>query len=273
MAAAPGLPSASNGAARRTWPDGHRTAARLLQHAFDALYPPACAWCSAPLPAIHPDSPTDGIEFCAPCQAAIEAAAGGPCCRKCGSPIGPGLPDDGCAECRGAAFPFRETVRLGVYDGVLRAVCLRGKEQGGALALRHAARLLVLRRRDRLGGLGAEVVVPVPQHPWDRWRRPHNSAELIAAELARALDLDCLPWLLRKVRLTTRQHQLTSALRRNNLAGAFRASSRHELDGLSVLLVDDVMTTGTTARIATRALLESGARRVDVAVLARTARA
>jgi predicted amidophosphoribosyltransferase len=115
----------------------------------------------------------------------------------------------------------------------------------------------------------------VPLH-WLRLAlRRYNQAALLARALARATDRPCIPDLLRRVRRTPSQGRLGRAERQRNVAGAFRPHPRHldRLAGARVLLVDDVLTTGSTARAAAKALLAAGAAAVDVVTLARVVRA
>ncbi len=115
--------------------------------------------------------------------------------------------------------------------------------------------------------LGISLIVPVPQHWMRRVLASHNSAELIARRLAKRLKVRCNGHILIKTRRTPRQALLTPSARRTNLRSAFIAS--RPVDGCRILLVDDVLTTGTTADRAARALREAGAEHVWVAVAAR----
>jgi ComF family protein len=100
-----------------------------------------------------------------------------------------------------------------------------------------------------------------------RWWRGYNQSEALARPLAARLGLACHPSALRRIRNTPQQTTQTATARLDNVRNAFRA--RAGLTGRTVLLVDDVMTTGSTVAEATRALRRAGARRVVVAVLAR----
>ena len=120
-----------------------------------------------------------------------------------------------------------------------------------------------------------DVIVPMPLHWRKRWQRGFNQSELLAREIGRRTQTpvrNCL----RRVRSTASQAGLTSAKRRKNVSGAFqttrRAKHRKALDGLSVLLIDDVMTTGATAASCARALKRGGARQVTLLTLARVDR-
>jgi ComF family protein len=114
-----------------------------------------------------------------------------------------------------------------------------------------------------------DLVVPVPLHWRRRWQRGYNQSAALAHGLASGLRLPCRPRALRRIRSTPMQTQQTPAARRHNLRGAFRAMPA--VKDYSVLLVDDVLTTGSTVSEASRALLQAGARCVTVAVVARAA--
>jgi ComF family protein len=120
----------------------------------------------------------------------------------------------------------------------------------------------------RLRSAGVDVVVPIPLH-WRRyWSRGYNQAAAVGREVAGGLGV-MFGSLLRRVRHTPQQVQPSAAARRENVRGAFRVRRGASLSGRSVLLVDDVMTTGSTVREAARTLREGGAIRVVVAILAR----
>jgi ComF family protein len=120
----------------------------------------------------------------------------------------------------------------------------------------------------RLRDLGAEVVIPVPLHWWRHWRRGYNQSEALARALARKLRLPCRPNWLRRIRHTPQQTRQTPSGRLVNVKGAFRSSAAAALKGKTILLVDDVLTTGSTCNEAAHVLRMAGAARVAVAVLA-----
>jgi ComF family protein len=127
--------------------------------------------------------------------------------------------------------------------------------------------LLAVERRDVLEAFGAELIVPVPTHWTRRLWRGYNQCEAIGRGLARRMGLPLAPNCLRRVRRTQLQNGDETA-RRKNVRGAFRASG-NVLQGRTILLVDDVFTTGATLHESARALRDAGAGRVVVAVLAR----
>ena len=117
--------------------------------------------------------------------------------------------------------------------------------------------------------LRSDLVAPVPLH-WRRtWWRGYNQAAAVAEQLARMIGVPSSRRCLRRIRHTPQQLQPSAAARRENVRGAFRVRRGANVVGKRILLVDDVMTTGSTASEASRTLREAGAVEVAVAVLAR----
>jgi ComF family protein len=117
----------------------------------------------------------------------------------------------------------------------------------------------------------ADVIVPVPLHRWRLWWRRFNQAMALGSVVSARSGVSCDPFLLARVKRTRRQVGLTKAQRQENLQGAFRVppEAKTRLKGRRVLLVDDVLTTGSTANAASRALLRGGAATVDILAFAR----
>jgi ComF family protein len=120
----------------------------------------------------------------------------------------------------------------------------------------------------------ADVVVPVPLHRGRLWQRRFNQSAQLARMIATGIGKPFAATALRRVRPTRQQVGLSSSERDRNVRGAFRVDPRHTaaIAGRRVLLVDDVYTTGATAKAATRTLLRAGAAAVDVLVFARVVR-
>lgn len=189
-------------------------------------------------------------------------------CRRCSAPIGPFLdPSVPCGFCRRDRLSFEGAFTADEYKDAIRSAVLAAKRPGGRRAAVWLADRLWERRGGEMAALGIGLVVPVPQHWTRRLVASHNTAELIGRRLAGRLAVRFSRHVLLKVRRTPTQARLTPTERRANLRKAFAASQR--LDGVRVLLADDVLTTGTTADRASRALLEVGAAAVWVAAAAR----
>jgi ComF family protein len=225
------------------------------------LYPGLCAVCSRPLG----DRPGD---FCDECRTALLDDPN-PACPRCASTLGQYLPvGERCPRCQDESFQFDRVIRLGTYDGARREVILRMKHGRYEALSESVGELWAQHTADRLKGVGAVTVVPIPLHWRRRWQRGYNQAEVLARALASRLHLTCDTRWLRRVRPTPKQTDVAPSARRGNVRGAFRAAHSSKWRGATVLLVDDVLTTGSTASDAARALREAGAARVSVAVLA-----
>lgn len=234
--------------------------------AVEFLYPPACRLCDADLP---PTSPGDRSRaFCEACLAQLQHQPGEECPRCGGVASGPAS-IAGCGWCREDRFAFDAVARLGPYEQSLKSAVVKGKQAEGAGVVAGLAELVYRRNQSRWTELAPDLVVPVPLHRWQALWRPHNPAELLALHWARRLNIPCATHILQKRRWTAAQSGLTPAQRRVNLKNVFSISDPQTVVGRTVLLADDVLTTGSTANEASRSLQAAGARRVVVAVIAR----
>ena len=235
-----------------------------LGDAVDALaFPRICPIC---------DADADYSAFCPPCRAELLDAAG-PACPRCAMPVGPfARIDRGCSECRGRSLGFDAAVALGPYQGPIRSLCLRLKHERDAWLARWVAALVAEARRP---DLRAEIaagawVVPIPLHWTKQFARGYNQAEALALGLGRSWKLPVRSPLRRTVR-TDALALLSRTERAKIMKNAFavRRRFRTGLAGRTVLLVDDILTSGATAGAASRALKRSGAARVVVVAIGR----
>jgi ComF family protein len=193
-----------------------------------------------------------------------------PTCPRCSSTVGPNLVlDQGCPECRDSQFAFDGAFRMAPYDGPLREVILRMKHWTGEELVEVIATLWARQMAPRLLPLAPAMVVPVPLHWTRHWWRGFNQSAILAACLAQELSVPCHARLLRRVRRTRQQKQQQSAAaRRENVKQAFQAAHDADLAGKTILLVDDVLTSGETANESARALRKHKPKAIYVAVLA-----
>lgn len=240
-----------------------------LVEAFDALlFPWSCAIC---------DAPGDSGPFCVTCRRdllAQSARFAEVACPRCGLRVGPYANlDRGCGACRGRSIGFDAVVAFGNYEGPLRELCLMLKHEREAWLARWLTELLAEARVDVLGALPADAcVAPIPLH-WQRyWKRGYNQADALARELAKHLNRPyCNP--LRRVVATEKLAARSATDRREIMHKVFRVKPWARISGRTVILVDDVLTTGATCADAARTLRKAGAKQIVVAVLARTERA
>lgn len=232
-----------------------------VRDCVDFLFPPICSLCQVEI-----ESPQ---LLCDSCRQLVVGKKMD-ICRRCCAPVGPHLDTTaGCVHCRKDPFPFERVLALGAYDGPLRNACLRMKHDSTDRVARALTGLLLDRWGEEMRSWNVDVIVPVPAHWTTRIGRAPRPANAIAERVASFLMAPCDLHILRKSRRTPSQSSLSPTRRRENLRGAFRRVAGVNLSGSRVLLVDDVLTTGTTAARSARVLKEAGAETVHVAVIAR----
>jgi ComF family protein len=237
---------------------------RALRYATDSVLSvvlaPTCAACGKLL-----DYPTHGA-VCQPCWHSIRPLTS-PLCDRCGDPLPTwrsfSLPLSVCPRCRRTICRVDRTRAIGEYDGALRAIIHAIKYEGRRSLARPLAELMRIRGADVLKG--ADGLVPVPLHRSRRRERGFNQA----ADLARHLDLP-VHEALRRLRATASQIGLPAAQRHRNVRNAFGITrAARGLVGSTIVLIDDVTTTGATLEACALALKEAGIREVRALTAAR----
>jgi competence protein ComFC len=239
--------------------------ASLIRDVLDGILqlalPATCILCNRIADAEH-------FPVCDSCRSHLAANAKD-VCPRCAASVGPfANVDNGCPSCKKQTFRFSQAIRLGPYEGYLRHAILRMKEPAGERIAEIVGAFWAGYGKSLLQSLQIDAIVPIPLHWWRRWRRGYNQSEVLAQALAGGLHLPCRSDWLRRVRNTPRQVEQSAAQRRENVRNAFQAGRPQELKNRNILLVDDVITTGSTVHDAARALCNAGAARVVVAVLA-----
>ena len=230
-------------------------AGAVMRGLLDLLYPPACVACARVLPA-------QGF-FCEPCDLAVERTPPAHCPR-CAEPGDFG--SAACPRCTRSPPAFARAWAPLAHAGPVARAVQRFKYEDHPELAPLLAGLLADEARTFLATAPARVVA-LPLHAQRFRERRYDQAALLASELARATGRPLHLELLRRARATRRQVGLSEQDRAQNVEGAFEATG--QLQGEDVLLVDDVFTTGATARAATAALRSAGAGRVEVLTLAR----
>jgi ComF family protein len=241
----------------------------VAQGVFAAIFPSDCRFCGAP-PLLN----ISRLPVCLDCLVAIRPISG-ETCDLCGEglPSLVGLQDSrSCEVCRDARPHFAKAVAYGAYDEKLRdLIHLLKYDQvlSSAVVLGEKLALAI----QKLDMSGPTLVIPVALHSAKRRQRGFNQAELIAAAVLKRLargDMKLDFKILVRVRPTASQIGLTRPQRRENIRGAFQVVHPNKVSGRSILLADDVLTTGTTASECARVLRKAGAERAWVATVART---
>ena len=235
--------------------------ARLL----DSVLPPRCISCEAPV---------DGQgKLCPDCWSHVRFIDR-PMCATCGLPFEFDQGDGAlCGACAAENPAYRWARSVMVYNANSRDLILRFKHADRTDAAPTFAKWMSRSGQDLVAA--TDLVVPVPLHRVRLLKRRFNQSALLSNAIAKLSGLDREPGLLERVRNTPSQGGRSRSARIANVSGAFRVreKSRGKLDGRSVLLVDDVMTTGETVEACAKILAKSGALHVDVLTLARVVRA
>lgn len=219
------------------------------------LFPPRCLFCSQILG-------SDDL-FCPGCRHKFPEITES--CPNCAGALGNGS-DVECKYCGSYPFSFRGLRAVARYQGEWRKVIHRFKYGRERYLARPLARLM-FEKFVGWNGLDADLFVPVPLHPRRQAERGFNQSYILARELARLAGKPCRMVLERCVD-TPSQTGLNRQERLHNLQGAF--SLRSPLGAAqTVLVVDDVFTTGATAEATSSILLQNGARHVFISVAGR----
>jgi ComF family protein len=235
----------------------HPSPFNLVWHrALDFALPARCPGCGAIVDQLH--------NFCSDCWKQLEfLGAGG--CASCGIPL-QSTDYHTCAVC--LARPPRITRARAVvaYDDLSRRLVIKLKYGRKVALAKTMARFMA----PLIGALppGA-VLVPVPLHPRRLWQRGFNQSVILARELSRQVAIPTDAGLLKRVKRTPPLKGLNRLQRRRAVAGAFQAAAGVDLRDRTVVLIDDVLTTGSTANACARALKRAGAERVDLVSWAR----
>jgi len=232
-----------------------RSAARW---ALDFALPPRCAGCGTIVAQVH--------SFCAECWKQIEFL-GHTGCATCGLPL-QATEQTTCGACLARPPRIARTRAAVAYDELSRSLAIRLKYGRKVAIARTMARYMT----PLVGDGGERVLVPVPLHRTRLWQRGFNQSALVARELSRRLGIPADPLALRRVRRTPPLKGMSPLQRRRTVAGAFKVRDKGAVAGKTVILVDDVLTTGSTAEACARTLKRAGAARVELVSWARVVR-
>jgi ComF family protein len=255
-----------------------RAVARVLRSpldaVFSAVYPSSCSLCGTPLPHLS------YAPICDVCWTEIPAVSPDALgCARCGDLLDTANRQH-CRSCSLAEPAFSKAVFYGLYRGRMREAIHALKYERLTPASRRMGGMLA----EAIGQLDGEapremLVVPIPLHRRKASERGFNQTRLLAKHALAVLKRTRPDWrltlgarVLVRTRNTESQAGLVPRKRRANLRRAFRVTAPETVKGRHVLIVDDILTTGATARAAALALRQAGAETVWVATLARARR-
>lgn len=232
----------------------------VLEPLRSLFFPAHCAHCGRRV--------EEGRNWCDDCAAGIERVKP-PRCETCSQPYDGMTADFICPNCRGEEFAFHCAVTVVRSQRAIRDVIHRLKYNREMWLARVLAEIQHEGFADpRLEGIAFDALVPVPLHPRRLRERQFNQATLLAEHLSKTSGVPVRE-VLRRSRYTGTQTRLDRKARRQNLREAFSLRQNADVTNLNLLLVDDVLTTGSTLDACAAILLENGARSVWALTVAR----
>ena len=232
-----------------------------LEAIASLLYPPACTICAASVEA--------GEYLCADCNAKTTPIVP-PFCEICSEPFAGAITSSfTCANCAHRKIYFNTAVAVYRSRGIVRRV-IHDFKYGHQIHLRHLVAHWLIEALDdvRLRGRHFDVIIPVPLHPARERERGFNQAAVLAELISERMSIQSKP-ILKRIRYTITQTAFDRAERMENLRNAFRLRENMNVRSLRVLLIDDVLTTGSTLSECARVLKDAGALSVYAATAAR----
>lgn len=234
----------------------------LARPLLEFALPPRCPGCGAIVDGDH--------RFCIACWRQIDFL-GSPQCVQCAFPMPFQESDDvRCGACLAAPPAFDRTYAAASYGDLTRKLALKLKYGGKPASALTIAKLMARNVTPR----GNALLVPVPLHRWRIWRRGYNQSALLASALGRHSGLPVALSVLRRTASTPPLKNMNQARRRETVRGAFAIDPQGAaiLKDRTIMLVDDIYTTGSTANACAKALKKAGAMSVELHVWARVVR-
>ncbi len=230
---------------------------RFFEMVQDMLFPRRCPVC-------HEIIVPTGPRICADCEQRLVFVTE-PYCIKCGKPVRRDE-EEYCRECKGKDQDFTEGRAVFVYDEVMKKSIYRFKYGGRQEYAGFYAQEIEKCLGEKIRKWDAQALIPIPLHKSRQSGRGYNQAELIAKELQKITGIPVCGNFVKRVKRTVVQKNLNVFERENNLKKAFKIE-RNDVKLKSVILIDDIYTTGSTINAAARCLRQAGITNIYFIVL------
>jgi predicted amidophosphoribosyltransferase len=235
----------------------------------DLIFPPSCCWCQK-LSSESSDTPLGQPLVCQTCTAKFPAFPPHQC-QRCSAIVGPYVDStEGCSTCRDYRFHFDDVFSWNRYEGELSELCINMKFPQRELLIEWVSQQLQLQLLPRLSQWNADLVLGVPEYRMFGSPVSNHMPQQMARHIARMGKLREVNHLLVKQLQRPKQAFLSKTERKNNLDGAFRVTRPRQIAGKSIIVVDDILTTGSTVSEVAKTLKAAGATHVHIVVVART---
>ncbi len=224
---------------------------RIAAAAVDALFPRICPVCNEIIPYC-------GLDICPGCEHKLTYVCG-KICAKCGKPV-----DDDevyCPDCARGRHVYDEGCAALIYDENMSKSIYRFKYNGKREFASFYGRVIEERLEERIRNWNIDCMIPVPVHKSRLKKRGYNQAALIAKQISKRLDIPVYDDIVIRTHATGAQKELGALERQNNLKKAFKVT-RNVVKLESVLIVDDIYTTGATVDAVADCLKGAGVKRV-----------
>lgn len=232
---------------------------QLFIYLIDFLLPTKCITCS---------SFTNGQSLaCGECWPKLHFLTGS-MCKICGLPFAINAPEFAnltCPKCLTHKPPYNAARSLLKFDDIARKLIHHFKYYDKTHLAKYFADMFIAQHKDLCN---VDLIIPVPMHKIKRLFRLYNPPQILAKELAKKLQIPCRNDILLKGKLTKSQTSLSRKERLHNLKNSFLIKNSQTLSGKTILLIDDVMTTGTTINLCAKILKKHGARKIHVFTIA-----
>lgn len=228
----------------------------MFKNIFNAIYPTTCISCRK-----FTKSTFDICDECLPKFEVIDV----PTCRKCGLPL------ENC-DCKRFYYRFNGIVAPFFNTGVAKDAIYNFKFNGYISASGFFTKYMVQFINKRFNNVDFDYVIAVPMKTLSRWQRGYNQAEVLAHKIAKQINVKHYKYAIKKLKDVKVQHDLRLEERFANVRGAFKLKDKKKFKNKTVLIIDDIKTTGATLDECARILLLAGAKEVFCATATITER-
>ena len=229
----------------------------MLNKVLNVIFPKTCANCECVIP--------HSYDLCKTCENNIDFLYDN-YCISCGSSLPQKISI--CGKCIANPPTFTQLESVFVYNKYSKNMILNLKFSDNTLHIKTYAKWIYNKNPNLFNDV--TTIIPVPIHKKRLRQRKYNQATLIAKALGKYCKIPLAIFALERILDTIPQYNLSSKMREKNITKAFVVKNPHLIKDKTILLVDDIITTGITARTCADKLITSGAKEVKVVTLGRT---